>query len=146
MVEVVSVFCSSFRSKIEVNKPKNTWKWTLSAIKSCNKTYCSLKRHYTSRVTPPKRTLVDSVSDCYSCKRRHLRSSPSKLQTRLGYNVPLLGTDCDLSQSCTTPVIASVKMDGIRHHNNVKTILQWPVRWPRNWVSVCPVQIKHAIL
>ena len=61
-----------------------------------------------------KGTLVDSVGVCYSCKRRHLSSSQSKLLIRLSYNIPLLGTDCDLSQSCTTLATASVKMDGIR--------------------------------
>ena len=128
--------------------------WTViyqrtSRLKQCIVSFRNKHRneHPEPAFLPPKtkRTLVDSVSDCYSCERRHHSSSQSKWLIRLGYNVPLLGTDCDVSQSCTTPVIAPVKIDGIRYHNNVRTILQWSVRWTRNCVSVRSVQIEHAI-
>lgn len=52
-------------------------------------------------------------------------SSQSKLLIRLDYDVPVLDTDCDPSQSCATAVINSLKMDAIRYYNIVTTMLQW---------------------
>lgn len=36
-------------------------------------------------------------------------TTQSKIQIRLGYNTPLLGTGCDISQSRTTPVMTALQ-------------------------------------